>query len=680
MKSSGFIFNIFRAAALLATATLAAHAAGPKITTVAGGFFGDGKPATSAALDNPNGIARDAKGNIYVSDVGNCRIRVVSPSGVINTMAGTGICGYSGDGGPAKAAEVSGSYGIALDRQGNLYITDGARIRKISRGTISTVAGNGTYGYSGDGGPATDASLSGPLGVFVDGPGNIYIADTGNNVIRRVDASGIIHTVAGNNIAGFSGDGGPATQASLNFPWSVIADAKGNFYISDINNDRVRKVDTSGIINTYAGNGSFGNTGSGGPATSAAIGPPVGLMLSGGNLYLSTNSQAIWTVNLATQIINLIAGTGGPLFNGDGNSALATNFAQPAGIALDGKGGVLVADSGNNRVRDIGADGIVSTIAGGNVNDGAQARNASLDFWVQFPRISFDTASNLYIADSADCRVRKVTPDGAISTIAGTGICGYSGDGGPATQAMVSSPQAVVADRNGNLFIADAGNSVIRKIDASGTITTFLTVYTYPNGAEAARAVALAIDGDGNLYASDGVSVIWKITPSGSTTIVAGVIFNLGYNGDGIPATQAWLFLPFGLAIDQAGNLYIDDWLNQRIRKVDTGGIISTVAGNGTQGFSGDGGPATAAQLSLPADVAVDAKGNIYIADWINFRVREVNRKGIIQTLAGSGGFGYNGEGLPARVANVFPVGVAVAPDGSLYMADSSDYRVRRIH
>jgi sugar lactone lactonase YvrE len=218
--------------------------------------------------------------------------------------------------------------------------------------------------------------------------------------------------------------------------------------------------------------------------------------------------------------------------------------------------------------------------------------------------MSFDGAGNLYVADGADCRVRKITPTGAISTIAGTGICGYSGDGGAATNAMISSPQAVVADHSGNLFIADGVNSVIRKIDSAGTITTFLTVFSYPGGAEAARAVALAMDAGGNLYASDGLSAIWKITPSGSTTIVAGVIFNLGYNGDGIPATQAWLFLPFGIALDQAGNLYIDDWLNQRIRKVDTGGIISTVAGNGTQGFSGDGGAATSAQLSLPTDVA----------------------------------------------------------------------------
>jgi sugar lactone lactonase YvrE len=598
---------------------------------------------------------------------------------VINTFAGTGICGYSGDGGPAKSAEISTPYGVAFDNHGNLLITDGARIRQITPGgVISTIAGNGTFGYSGDGGLATQASLSGPLGISVDPVGDIYIADTGNNVIRRVNTKGIIRTVAGNNTAGFSGDGGPATSASLNFPWSVAADARGNFYIADSNNDRIRKVSSTGTITTYAGNGSFGNTGSGGPASSASIGLPYGLLVGAGKLYLGTG--LVWAVDLKTEIITITAGNGGFGFNGDGNTALSTSFGQTDGMAFDGAGGMYVVDTSNNRLRHIPSNQIVSTTAGGDVGDGARGTSASLNFDFNFAHVAFDPAGNLYIVDIANARVRKVTPSGTITTLAGTGITGYSGDGGPAASATLSLPQAVVADGNGNIYIADGGNEVIRKVDSSGTITTFLKFYTTSHSSETARAVALAIDASGTIYAPDGVTTVWKITPSAATTLIAGVLTNAGYNGDGIPATQAWLDFPTGLAVDSTGNLYISDWLNNRIRKVDTGGIISTVAGNGTSGFSGDGGPATSATLFLPSDVAVDAKGNFYIADWINFRVRSVNSSGTIETLAGSGGFGYNGNGIPATEANMFPVGLAVGPSGAVYVADQSSYRVRKIH
>ena len=250
---------------------------------------------------------------------------------------------------------------------------------------------------------------------------------------------------------------------------------------------------------------------------------------------------------------------------------------------------------------------------------------------------------------------------GIIITIAGTGICGYSGDGGPATAATLILPEAVAADGNGNVYIADTGNEVIRKIDSSGTITTFVSLLDNNGSDTSARVVALAVDGSGNLYASDGFWAIWKITPAGATSVVAGSLFNVGYNGDGIPATQAWLFLPTGVAVDRAGNLYISDWLNNRIRKVDTDGIISTIAGTGVFGFSGDGGPGTSAQVSEPSDVAADNAGNVYIADWVNFRVRVVDPSGTINTLAGSGGYGYNGNDDIATKANVFPQSVAVA-------------------
>jgi sugar lactone lactonase YvrE len=665
---------------LLVAMGVLANAATRTVTTVAGGFVGDGKPATAASLERPVGVARDTQGNIYISDYDECRIRKINATGVISTYAGTGICGYSGDGGAATSASIA-PYGIALDAKGDLLVAEfeNSRIRQVSpAGIITTVAGSGTVGYSGDGGPAVRARLNQPTSVTVDASGKIYIADSGNFVIRVVDAEGIIHTVAGNHIAGFSGDGGRATSAQINYVNGIVVDHNGNFYIADTVNSRVRRVDSRGTIVTYAGNGSFGNLGSGGSATSASIGITFGLLLAGGRLYISTGTN-IWSVALSNQIINIIGGnsSGKTGFSGDGSTALDTLFELAWGMASDGTGGIVFADVLNARVRRIaGSTRIVSTLGGGYLGDAKLATAASLNLE---SHITFDSAGNLYIADMYNNRVRKVTPFGVITTVAGTGISGYSGDGGPANRASLNLPSAVAADAQGNVYIADYGNSVIRRVDSTGAITTFLTTFS-STSSQNASATGLITDAVGNLYASDGTWAIWKITPSASTTIVAGVQGSLGYNGDGIPAIQAWLFSPSGLAIDSIGNLYISDLSNQRIRKVDPSGTISTVAGTGTAGFSGDGGPATSAMVSFPEDVAVDATGNLYIADRVNYRIRRVNLSGVITTLAGSNGFGYNGDGLPALKTNIFPMGVVVGPDGVVYFADSGSFRVRKIH
>jgi sugar lactone lactonase YvrE len=650
------------------TVGLSVNAQTPKVFTVAGGHEGNGVPATSASLDFPSSVAVDAKGDIYVTDGGRCRIRKIDQNGVIVSFAGTGICGYGGDGGPAHLAMIS-TAGIAFDVQGNLLIADSSsRIRKITKnGIITTIAGNGTLGYSGDGGPATQAALYYPAAVSSGLSGNVYIADSFNGVIRMVDAAGNIHTVAGNGTYGFSGDGGPATSAQLSTPHAVCADGNGNFYIADIDNYRVRKVDSTGTITTFAGNGPPGNVGSGngGPATSATIGNPVGLLLSGGKLYISTNVN-IWAVDLTTQLINIVAGTDMGGFNGDGNAALSTLFI-PRGMTIDHSGALLVADSANDRVRKIDSSQIVTTIAGGYVGDGKLGTGASLN---SPAHIAFDPAGNLYIADGNANRVRKISTNGIITTFAGTGITGYSGDGGPANAATLNYPDAVAADDNGNIFVADSGNRAIRKVDTLGTITTFANIY----------APGLATDVSGNVYATDGLHLVWKITPAGSASIIAGNQNCYGYGGDGALATQACLLLPGGIAVDSAGNVFIGDWGNHRIRKVATNGIISTVAGTGSCGYSGDGGPATAASLACYfTDVAVDGKGNLYIADSSNDRIRIVDTAGAIQTYAGTGSLvGYNGNGLPATQTNMFPFGLAVNAKGVVYVSDG--WLVRKIH
>ena len=663
-------------AGFLSAAVDPANAGISKAITVAGGYVGDGGPATSASLNLADGVATDGHGNIYITDSANCRIRLVTPRHIITTIAGTGICGYSGDGGAATAAKLNYPEGVLIDAGGNILFADlnNNRIRKITpAGIITTIAGNGTRGYSGNGGPARKASLNNPTDVFLDPAGNLYIADSSNFVIRKVDPAGIIQTVAGNHTQGFSGDGGPATSAQISSPFGVVADAHGNFYIADSNNLRIRKVDTAGTMTTYAGDGQFGNGGNGGPATSASIGQTQGLLLSNSKLYISTGSN-IWAVGLTTQNIQIVAGNanGNSGFSGDGQLAVSTTLDFVRGMTMTKGGALLFADASNGRVRKIASNQIVSTVAGGYIGDGGNALAATVNLSCLCSNIGFDQVGNLYISDASNQRVRKVTPSGTITTVAGTGLTGYSGDGGPATAATLNFPEGVAVDSSGNIYIADSNNLAIRKVDSTGTISTF---------ASNVGAQGLAVDAAGNLYAAAPFTgdEILKYTPAGSVTTVAGVLFNFGYNGDGIPATQADLFFPTGVAVDAAGNIYIADWLNARVRKVDTAGIISTVAGNGIPGFGGDGGPATSANLASPIDVAVDPQGNLYIADAFNNRVRVVDTAGIIHTFAGTGFEGYNGNGLPATRTNMLPISVAVSPQGIPYVSDEDSNRVRKI-
>jgi len=284
--------------------------------------------------------------------------------------------------------------------------------------------------------------------------------------------------------------------------------------------------------------------------------------------------------------------------------------------------------------------------------------------------LAIDKSGNLYIADYAGNRVRKVSA-GTISTLAGNGISGYSGDGGPGTSAMLNAPQGITVDSLGNMFFADTNNGVIREVNTAGTISTFAT---NPNFS---YLLQMATDAANNLYVADnGACVIWKITPTAVVSIVAGVLNTCGYNGDGIAATTAQLNGPYSAAVDTSGNIFIADNGNNRVREVNTSGVISSIAGNGTCGYTGDGGSATAAEL-CPYSVAVDKSGTVYLAD--NFtRIRKISG-GTITTFAGSG-FGFNGDALwPLYTAFDDPVAVAVDSKGSVYVLDDWDHRVRKI-
>lgn len=674
------------------------------IVTKVGGGVGDGGAAPLAGLNNPTGLTMDGSGNLYIADYYNYRIRKIDAvTGIITTVAGNGTYGFSGDGELATSASLNCPRGVAVDSSGNLYIADSGnnRIRKVeaSTGIITTVVGNGTAAYAGDGGQATAASIRYPLGIAVDYSGNLYIADTNNFRVRKIAVgTGIITTIAGNGSFSFSGDGGPATSAGLS-PVAVTLDSGGNLYIAENINNRIRKVvATTGIITTVAGNGTAAFTGDGGPATSACLSSPSGVMVDrSGTLWIAdTNNHRIRAVT-GTGVITTAVGNGVATFAGDGGSAISASLNGPWGVISDSTGNLYIADTNNNRIRKrVSGSWTINTIAGNGGSGAFSGDNgpATISSLNRPYGMSQDSSGNLYFADHWNHRIRKwAIGNGIITTVAGNGTATFGGDGGQANAASLYYPFDVTVDSSGNLYIADEFNDRIRKVAAgTGIITTVAGNGTRIFGGDGEIAISaslwaptgVAVDSFGNLYIADyGHNRIRKV--SADTGIISTVAGNgtATFGGDGGSALSASLYAPIGVAVDNAGNLYIADSSNHRIRKVaaDTG-IITTVAGNGTASFGGDGGAATLAKLYYPNKVAVDSTGNLYIADTNNSRIRRVDASsGIINTVAGSGFSDYSGDGGAALLANLkYPRGVLVDNVGNLFIADTSNNRIRKVY
>ena len=674
------------------------------VTTVAGGstFAGDGLMAQRAEIGFPAGIDLDSAGNLYFADPGNHRIRRVdAATGIITSVAGIGTADFSGDGGLAIGAGLNFPRAIAVDQGGNLLILDTAnqRVRRVDAdtGIITTVAGSGERGFSPDHIAATQARLNDPDGIAVDPADNLFIADTGGHRVLRVDSkTGTIETVAGSfGTSGFNGDGIPAIQATLNLPFGVQVDSAGNILIADTGNHRIRHVDTeSGVIETLAGTGVQGFSGDDGPAGGASLSAPVRVKTDSQRniLIADTLNQRIRKIHAETGTISTVAGNGMEGFLGDGGPALNAAFSQPQGLVADSSGDLYISDHFNKRIRRVSATGLLTSVVGGGDSgfpgDGGPASTAAVDF----PRGVATHGDSLYIADTANTRIRRVDLlTNLISTVAGNGEFGYSGDNGPSTEAMLDRPDAVIVDSSGDLIISDTFNHRIRIVDSpSGMIRTIggngAQGFSGDGGPALAAAfnfpLGLAVDLEGNIFVVDsGNHRIRRINrENGIITTVAGS--GAGFSGDGGPATAALLFRPSGVALDCEGNLYIADTGNDRIRRVEAAsGIITTVAGTSDFGFSGDHGPATEARLNLPGDVTLDSEGNLLFSDSGNHRIRRVDwPSGIITTVAGTGGTGFSVDGLPAGESSFFfPAGIAFDADGNLYVADTLNDRVRGI-
>lgn len=656
-------------------------AAPGSITTVAGStwvFPGVAGVATSVPLGLAgtftqaySGMVSDQSGNIYFPDLSNNMIFKLSGT-ALSVVAGTGVEGYAGDGGAATSARLDSPSDVAFSPAGDLYIADTANsvIRKVdSAGKITTFAGNGTSAESGDGGPATSASLAGPSGIAFDAAGDLYIAD--NGTIREVNASGTISTVSLTPV--------PAGTPGLCAPQGLRRGPDGSIYVADFCN-RVFKFNSSGSLTLVAGNGneSGGYAGDGGPATSALLSDPSALAFDGqGNLYITDElNNVIREVNTAGTISTVagIAASGFGGFAGDGGPGTAALLAQPGGLAFDASGSLYVADMNNERIRRLDTTNTITTVAGNGrfkyAGDGGAAISASLD---SPEAVALDPTGNLFVADIANTVVRKVSPAGVISTYVGTGIKAptYTGDGGPATSATISFPGDVQADSAGNLFLIEGDR--VHKISSAGTMSTLFNGGLVPAGSQ-----HLAMDSQGNLYfAAPILTQVLKLDTTGAVTVVAGT-GGRGFSGDGGPATSATLSDIRGLAADSAGNLYISDRANNRVRKVDTSGIITTVAGNSSTATAGDGGPATGAGVPGPFSLAVDGAGNLYITT--ANRIRKVDGGGTITTIAGGGFVGSTVDGVPALNATFNAVqGLAFDAAGNLYVGDRFDDRVRKI-
>lgn len=615
-----------------------------QITTLAGGVpvLGNGGLAVNAVLTSPRTLTLDSAGNIYIGDLNNRRVRRVdAASGIITSIAGNGTEDFSDDV-PANSTGLGTTAGIAVDQNSNVYVSDSSfrRIRRIDArtGIITTIAGDGGADFNGDNRPATSASIS-PQGIAIDNAGNLLIADTANHRVRRVNlTTGIITTVAGTGESGFAGDGGQATVASLNLPIAVGVDKEGNIYISDTGNLRVRRIDArTGIITTVAGNGESTPLGDGGKATDAGFSPGAISIDSTGNIFISDEThKTVRRVDASTNTIVTVAGNGDTVFNSDNIPAINAAINPLGGVVVDGNGNLFIGDFDNNRIRRVDAlTGFISTVAGngsqGFSGDGGKVTRASLDE----PRgVAVDGDGNIYIADTNNNRIRRVdAATGVIETIAGNGQEGFSGDKGLATEAALNGPRGIWLTATGHLLIADNNNFRIRSVDlANGTIDT--------------------IAGGGS--PQDGI-------------------------GDGGKATDASLGVVGDVTTDSAGNIFIADTGNNRIRRIDTAGIITTVAGNGIFGSAGDGGKATEASLALPQGVRVDSEGNILIVDTALIgRIRRVDaRTGIISTIAGGGI--SEGDAIPATSAKLVPTGLSLDIAGNLLISDSSSNKVRRV-
>ena len=730
------------------------------INTIAGGGL---TPTDPLMLDlpGPSSVIKDSQGNLYIAAPDSAYVFELLTNGTLQPFAGVGWGSFAGDGGPASAANLGQPTGLAIDQQGNIYIADVrlSRIRKISNGIINTVVGSGIKcdiatgtGACADGKPVLQAELNIPTSIALDSAGNIYIADTVDNRIRVANMggsdiviagtlihAGTIQTIVGDgnpcNIATnpTCGDGGLASAAEVNQPQGIFVDGLGDIYIADTKDQEIRVILAGqSTINSYAGQvgsacpDATKSCNDGQAATHGLLHLPQGIYLdSAGNGYISdTNNHKIRYVNVQTGIISTIAGNGTQGFNGDGATAVSAELDLPASVLVDSSGKIYVSDTGNQRIREFTSGGNIQTVAGGSLGDGP-ATNAQLAN--PYSVVEDSSSGNIYFADQANNRVRKLTNSGGsytISTVAGTGSAGTTGDGGPAALANLDPPNSIALDHLGNLYITDTNNFVIRQVNlATNVIKTVAgmvgqscspTTATCGDGGPATAAkftspLGISTDSAGNLLIADYSGYRIRAVNMGTSDVtIAGILIHkgdiatiagTGQQGDcsfnkvcSGTAIKMGINHPGATAVDSAGNVYFTDQWNNAVRVVNTSGIMTNYALDGKPGPTGDGGPASKGAMWNPLLVTLDPAGNLFISGGNDNLVQrvDVSTGGVggpheIGTVAGNaskptvGGFSGDGHSATSQNMRMSNLGSSVDAQGNLYIADGGNNRIRYV-
>ena len=622
------------------------------------------RPATAALL-SPTAVAVDGTGVIYVSDPVNFRIRKIDSSSNISTLIGKGYSTFSGENAPAADSGMSTSYSLALDAAGNLYFTDDSnqRIREVTTsGTVRTIAGNGTCGTTTAGMSATQAPLCDVESVAVDAQNRVYFASESR--VWMIGTDGNLTPIAGDGGFGSSGNGGPAVSAGIGFPGSMAFDAAGNLYIADQFNFEIRQVTADKTIHTVV-------TVSDNTATIISLATD-----SSGTLFYATGTKQVFKLQGSPVVVTTLTGTNDASY-----------------LAVDRTGALYLSSINDQRLLKVSGGGI-SVIAGAYPYDldplPNQARLVRLHLNPLLIGLAVDAASNVYFPEldgDLHQRIAKVTPSGTMSALNAPAKLPTGGD---------FTVQAVAVSPTQQIYFSTF--TQVYRLESGGTVTLIAGAPGFPSAvgdggpatsARISNPSAIAFDASGNLYIAEPFdSRVRKVTPQGIISTFAGT-GHAGYSGDGGPASSALLSTPVDLKVDGSGNVYIADLTASVVRKVSTNGTIATVAGNGTRGFSGDGGPATQAALSGAAAIALDSSGNLFIADrpsaastitpiGDNNRIRIVNASGVMSTLAGPQA-GYNGEDVPAGAAALGgPVALATDAQGNLYANESNTQRIRK--
>ena len=606
----------------------------PLIPTNSGGAvltYGQVSTLTEVNFSSPSGVAVDTNGNVYVADTGNSKIRKITAAGVVTTIA-------------TSLGFISSPLGVAVDSGGNVFVANSGnnKIIKITTTGVSSVLAGG---------------YSSATGVVVDSGGNVYVASPSDNIIWKIIPAGVAVVFAGSGSVG-SADG-TFRAASFKYPSGLAVDPVGNVYVADTGNNKIRKISPAAVVGSFL----------------QSFYSPYGVAVdTGGNVYVAdTGNNKIQKITLGVGITTL-AGSGAE-GSADGNG-IEASFNSPRGVTVDSGGNVYVADTGNNKIRKITPAGVVTTLAGtgsrGSIDTGVAAtfENPS--------DVAVDTGDNIYVADSVDHKIRKITSGGAIITLAGSGTIGSTD--GTGASASFKYPSGLAVDPVGNVYVADTGNNKIRKITSAGAVTSLAGSGTIgsADGTGAAASFnspnGVAVDAGGNVYVTDlGNNKIRKITPAGVVTTLAGGGTIGSADGTGTSASFYW---PLGVVVEPGGNLYVSEIRNHKIRKITPAGVVTTFAGSGNTGTAD--GTGTTASFNSPTGMSIDSGGNVYVADRDNQKIRKITSVGVVTTLAGNGNTG-TADGNGAVASFTSPSGVSVDSGGNVYVADAGNNRIRII-